>query len=165
VMKRLTVLALTNALVLIVLASVAASAQWTVTYTASVNTVGGPFVLVPPAATYPVPLSSVHTAKVENTSGVTQSAIIQISMRLFVEQGSVTYDSKLASKSGLWAAGDRYFVNGVFPAGVNGGQLTSNLSATKDIGLGMQTAHAFTHIMVGLISYNNDNTQTLIVKM
>jgi hypothetical protein len=169
VMKRLTVLALANALVLIVLTSVAANAQFTVTESAAVNAiVGSPFAIVPPGATAPVPLGSSHDAEIENTGTTTLTGTIQISLRLFADPGggsTTTYDLKFPpSEPGPWAPGDRYFVNGVFPAGHNGGVLTTTFSQTKDLGLGMYTARAFTHIMIGLVSHNvDDGTKKFVV--
>ena len=73
------------------LASVAASAQtWQITKTASVNTIAGsPFMIVPPATTVSVGLSSVHTAQAKNISGSTQSANISISLRLTASPGNL----------------------------------------------------------------------------
>jgi hypothetical protein len=57
----------------------------------------------------------------------------------------------------LWADGDSYYINGVFPAGHSGGQLTSNLSGTKDVGPGTYTAHAVTSIWINMVNYLQDD--------
>ena len=152
---------------LTVLASVAASAQtWQITKTASANTIAGtPFTVVPPASTASVGLSSVHTAQAKNTSGSTQSANISISLRLTASPGNLLFDSKYASMNTAWADGDSYFINGIFPAGHAGGQLTSNLSGTKDTGPGTYTVHAVTSVRIDMVLYEkDDNTQTFEVK-
>ena len=165
-MKQLPILTLTNALVLIVLASVAANAQnWGVTKDAVITTpiAGSPFMFGVPGPQ--VSLSSTHTAKVKNNDTVTRTGNVTMGMRRYVDLGSgTTHDSKImAPYNGLFAPGDALCFDGnVYP--LDNVPLTTTLSGTKGYVSAMTyTVKAWTHITVNGTSYNVDATDATFV--
>jgi hypothetical protein len=158
VMKRLTILALANALLLIVLTSGAANAQFNLVHTAMINGVAGtPFTVVPPA-TVAVTVSSVHTAEIEYTGTGTTTASCGISMRLYVDSGNVTYDIKNVNQpSTIWMHGDAYYIDGFFVSGTSG-TLQSTLSGTNPWGVGTYTTKAFTQVVLNGVPTKTDAT-------